>query len=150
MIHNTATTIIIYDSSCFSFSFSFSFCLSHLYSLSRSCFSSLSHTHNHAVQMNAHKNVTDCETVTHTQQCFGGEKGCSFRAQEECFDLMPEINSQCKSVNHSTFKHNTNPFLFPLCQIWKCMMLGTIEVQVDKRKWITVVSYYLEALNLKS
>ncbi len=33
-------------------------------------FCSLPHTHNHAVRMNAHTNVTDCQTVTQTQQCF--------------------------------------------------------------------------------
>lgn len=59
---------------CDSLCLSLQLCPSHCGRLSHSCFCSLSHTCSHAVQMNAHTNVTDCETVTHIQQRFFKKK----------------------------------------------------------------------------
>lgn len=62
--YNTTPTTIAYES--FRFSLWLSVSPSHYFAVLLSL--SLSHTHNHAVQMNAHTNVTDCKTVTHTEQ----------------------------------------------------------------------------------
>lgn len=83
--HNTTTTnTAARDSFCFSLWLSTSlFC-----GLSRSRFCSLSHTHNHAVQMNAHTNVTDCETVTHTQQQRSEKRTHSFLSPSEVWRFL--------------------------------------------------------------
>ena len=71
--HSTTPTTTAYES--FYFSLWLSVSPSHYFVLLLSL--SLSHTHNHAVQMNAHTNVTDCETVTHTQQRLGKKDALS-------------------------------------------------------------------------
>lgn len=109
---NTTTTTISCDSFCFSVGLSHSLTS---FSLSPSCFCSLSHTHNYAVEMNAPIHVTDCETVTHTQQRLRGKDTfsplfsppkvwCSpelfFKCSErECLNIMSDVKKNSWLIN---------------------------------------------------